>query len=689
MADEPTALPQEQRIEQGAPDLTPAEWHKRWTTELDAAKKRLDDWHKDVVEIEADYLSEYDAKRDGQRHRAYFTSNVQVQDAMLYGQLPKTNVSRRFADSADDRARVAGEALQRLLNQDIERDGDNFADTLRLNLLDMLLAGFASMRLRYDVRWETVPERPAMMDPTTGAMLAPAVPCCERKVWEDAETDYVHWRDMLWSVSRVWQEVRWVAFRAELPRKKLVEMFGEEPGARLPLDVKQGALDDDPKKASPWDRAEGWEIWDGESRRVFWWFAGHKQVLFPVDNPTGKDPLGLEGFFPCPRPIIRNATNSKLVPRPDRKIHRDLYREIDDVSTRIVTLEEAIRVTGLYDKQAGSEVAKLLDGTTGNKLYPSDKWQLLAEKGGIAGCVDWFPLEQVVSALAVLRDYRRELVDELYQLTGMGDILRGQASVPGATATEQGLKAKFGSIRMQRAQDEFARYATDAQKLRAEIVSKHFDVETILARANVAFMPEADRAVAQEAAQLLKSDLVQYRIEVKPEAVSMTDFVALRQERSELVTAISQYLGAVEPLFRQVPGAAPMLLEILQWMVAGLRGSSTIEGVLDRAIALAEQAAAKAQEAGPAAAPPDPKLAAIEAKGRIEMAKIQAELQADLARSQADAQAEDAKQQSQATWNLRERAASQQLTQASRAMAPQPGPGPVLPLVRGPAGGGL
>ena len=136
--------------------------------------------------------------------------------------------------------------------------------------------------------------------------------------------------------------------------------------------------------------------------------------------------------------------------------------------------------------------------------------------GGLKGVVDWFPLDQVVGALNILGQKRTEKIALLYQVTGMSDILRGQASAS-ATATEQRIKARAASTRTQRAQSEFASFATGAQKVRAEIIAKHFDAATIIERSNV--MRTKDAELAEPAAQLIKSEQAQYRIEVAAEGL--------------------------------------------------------------------------------------------------------------------------------------------------------------------------
>jgi hypothetical protein len=642
---------------------SPQGWARRWTVELNAARRRLEKWHVQAEKILRRFLDERDAAREGDTRWNLFTSNQQTLGAMLYGQTPAVSVGRRFADANDDEARVAGEMLERLLNCDIEREDDGYATALQLCLNDRLLVGLGNARVRYVAQMETVPEVPAIMSPD-GFELAPAVPATERKAFEDVETDYVHWKDQLWGAGRVFHEVPWWAFRVEMSREKLVERFGEEVGRVIPLNAARGRQDDK-ESASPWARAEVWEIWDKESRKVFWFVEGYPSTLDIQD-----DPYGLAGFFPFPRPMVSNLTTSKFLPRPDFVLAQDLYNEVDAVSTRITLLERAVRVVGAYN-QANGELRRIISEANQNEMIPVENWALFGEGGGIRGQVDWFPLEQVVAALSALRDYRAELVEALFQITGMSDIMRGQGARV-ATATEQSIKAKFGSVRVQAMQDEFARFASDLQKLRAELIASHFDAETILAKSNAA--NTFDAQVAPRAAELLKSGLSQYRVEVKPEAVSLTDFAARKQERMEVLAGLSNFLSAAAPLAQQSPASLPYLLQMLQWAISGLKGASQIEGVLDQAISAAQQAAAQAAQQ-PQQQQQDPKIQALHLKGQLEMKKEEAKLQTEVAKTQMAIHANEEKERAQAKWNTQEKLIQHRLDQQRQAEQRGFGPG--------------
>lgn len=613
-----------EQMEQDWPD-TPEGWAARWQAEISAARKDAEQWHERGRKIIKRYLDDREGEQNSQTRLNLFTSNTQTMQSLLYGRTPEVSVQRRFADQNDDEARVASEMLERLLNTDLEKDSDTTQEAYRNALQDRLLPGLGNVRLRYTCEWETQPETAAILDPETGAELAPAVPAQEVKKpgSENVAIDYTYWRDQLWSPAKVFADLRWWAFKAEMPKPALVKTFGENVAALLPMNSRMTAVDDKQTFKDPLARCDVWEIWDHANRCVWWWVDGYSKVLAPQgagaqENGSVPDPLGLDGFWPFPRPMWANLTTSKLMPVPDFVMAQDLYNQIDNLATRIKLLEDAVSVRGLYNKNSEG-VQRLLQEGGENELIPVDGWAAFAEKGGIKGAIDWLPLEMVVSAIQILGEQLQGKIAMLFQITGMSDIMRGQASAP-ATATEQAIKARFASVRVQSLQDEFARFASDTQRLKAEIISKHFDPQTIVERSNVLRTPDAQ--FAGPAVELIKSKFMDLRISVNPDAVSLTDFAALKAERFEFMQSMSGFIQSAMPLAQVMPGSAPFLLQIMQWALAGLKGSSTIEGVFDQAIAAIE----KQQSAPQQPPPPDPKVEAAKIKGQAEMGKAKMEI---------------------------------------------------------------
>jgi hypothetical protein len=95
------------------------------------------------------------------------------------------------------------------------------------------------------------------------------------------------------------------------------------------------------------------------------------------------------------------------------------------------------------------------------------------------------------------------------------------------------------------------------------------------------------------------------------------------------------------------------LLEILQWLIAGLRGGAQVEGTMERLgqkakAALEAAKAAQAQQGPPPPPPPDPKIVAAHIKSqgdvqktvvasRARLTEIGAETKADITKRAADA----------------------------------------------------
>ena len=638
----------------------------RWNTEFEAAKREVEKWHTRGQKIIKRFKDDRDAAQRKKTRWNIFSSNVQTQQALLYGQVPKVDVNRRFGDGQDDVARVAGIILERVLNCDVESPTDTYAQALWDALQDRLLPGMGMVRVRYERDEEEVPEEPAHMAPDGVTEIAPKVPATSKLSSEDVVVDYVPWDEHLWSPAKRFSQVRWWAFKAQMSRAQLVKRFGAV-GEQVPLNSEKRKGDDTEAKSTPWGRADVWEIWDKEGKRVHWFVEGFPRLLDSKD-----DPLGLEGFWPFPRPMFANATTDTMVPTPDFVLAQDLYDEVDDLSTRITLLQKAINVRGAYDP-ANKGLQRLLSEAAGNELVPIDNFAAFLEKGGIAGAIAWLPLEQIVEALNKLVEQRVVVKQALFEITGMSDIMRGQGEGPGVTATEQKIKANFGSVRMQALQGDFARMASDAQRLKAEVMSLFFASETLIERSNIEMTPDA--AHAQAAVELIKSRFGMYRVEVKPENVSMADFAAQRSEATEFVSGVSMFLTACAPLVEAVPGSAPSLLELLGLVMARFNGfGNEAEAIIDKAIA-GMKTQQEAAAANPQPPTPDPKLQAQQLKSQTELQKITLEHQAEMERISAESQAEASKQQMQAQFNTQEAQAQGVIdVQVARAMPKPPAP---------------
>lgn len=595
----------------------PHDQYEYWLEELKSSWKTLEKWHKQgnrIVQRFVDERSSQDQVRAvGAPFRLnLFHSNTATLAAMLYGKLPKVDVSRRYADPNDDVSRVAAETIERLLNYDIANHGEEFDSMLKAVLQDRLLPGNGVARVRYEMDTETV-------ETENGPV--------EQVSREDAPVEYYHWRDVCWGWGRMFSELPWVAFRAYLSKDEVRDRFGEEAAEHVELKRQRVQPDhndqSDPDKDSAWNKAEIWEVWDKQKRKVVWISPQYDKIL-----DTKPDPLRLNGFYPCPPFFMANPTTSLYMPTPDFHMAQDLYNEIDILQTRISIITEAVKVVGVYDASAAGIKRMFKEGVE-NELIAVDNWALFAEKGGIQGQIDWVPVADIVNALDKLRALRDESIGLLQQITGMSDIMRGELGGQYEGVGQSQMKAKFASIRIQALQDDFAQFASDLFQIKAEVIAKHFDPETILKNSNMEY--SYDRELIGQAITLIKNfDQARLKVEVRPESVAMVDYAQLKQERTEYITAVSTYVQSIVPLIQAEPAVKPLMLQLLQWGLSGFKGANEIEGILDKAI----EAAKKQGEEDK----PNPEKEKAEAQQQLEQMKLQIEMQKIQAKAQADMQ---------------------------------------------------
>ena len=619
------------------------EWQQYWDREVTDSEKRrqkfLDRGEQAVKRFvdDRDYSGDFTPRNSNDNFRNFklnfFHANIETMKAMLAGSMPSVEVQREFSDPNDDDARVAAVMLQRLLQQNIEANPNNFTETLKACLEDRLVPGLGTARIMYTKEAQVAPDGNEVL-------------------FEDAPTTYVHWKDMLWSYARTWSECWWLGYRSYMTREQVIERFGENADQNLQFQNYGGEGDaadipTDQEMTDSEPRTVIWEIWAKATKEVFWWSRGALEVLDMKD-----DTLKLDQFYPSPKPMFANLTTSLLMPKADFDISRDLYNEIDILQTRIAIITRAVKVVGTYDANVDG-IARMMNEGMENDMIPVDNWAMLAEKGGLKGAIDWFPTTEVAGVLEKLIAVRDQTIQLLYQITGMADILRGQSDQYAGVGQEQ-IKEKYASIRIQSLQDDFARFASDLQSLKAEVISKHFEPGSIYRQSNAKFLSPPDQQRLMPAMQLIKSPDLMWRVEIRPESIAMVDYAQMQSERTQYMNATATYIQSAQALIKEMPQATPMLISMLKWAVAGFRGSKEIEGVLDAALDSAQQAVQQGmgQEKND-----DP--------AALEQAKVQGQMALNQQKVQGAMQQQDQKHQNAMQLEQFEAQNSQQLEQAT------------------------
>jgi hypothetical protein len=594
--------------------------YKRWRDEIHNAEKELD---KDYIQRGRNIVKRFKDDRKGaidQLDKKFnlFTTNVGIMQAALYSNIPKVLVERKFHDADDDVARVAASIMQRAITQDLDETHCDFSQVMEDAIEDRLVpgAGFAWLRLKVETEQVPlpVPELPLSM---SGSDIAePQEPEMVEKITDqEIIVEHVHWEDFLWSPCRTWAERRWIARKCYMDKDSLVARFGKEKADRVALDYSPKLnVDQTTPLNDVLKKAIVYEIWDRQFRKVIWISKGYDDLLDKRD-----DPLRLEGFEPCPKPLFALTTTSNCVPTADYYLLQDQYKELDDVNDRISSLHRACKVVGVYDKAADG-IQNMLGQATDNQLIPVDNWAMFAEKGGIKGQVDWLPLDMVVLTLENLRKAREDIKGQIYELNGISDIVRGSSKASETLGAQQ-IKAQFASIRIQRLQAGVARFAGEIFRIKAEILAKHFTPEIIVKMSGIQYTEDAKTPeLIQQAMALVKNEEeFEWRVSVDSDSMKMADYAQEKKERTEFVTSVSTYLQSAASILETQPDAAPLILGLLKYAAAGYSGSKDIEALIDKTVNDVE----KKMSQPPEPPPPDPKIEQMKAQHELDTAAAQ------------------------------------------------------------------
>jgi hypothetical protein len=539
---------------------------------------------------------------------------------------------------------VACEILERAL---LAHNGANFKNynILRQITQDMLVPGAGASWHTYHADIETKTEEPD--EDTLAANPEAEALEYDEVVGEELRDEYVYWEDIIWSPARCFEEVRWLARKTYLTRDQLTERFGDEKGKKVALDYQPKKNDSFVEtKNQIFQQAVVYEIWDKESETVIWWSKGYESILDKKD-----DFLELDGFFPCPPPLLANVSNGQYLPIPDFEYARDQYRELNEINTRISLLVRACRVAGVYDKSSG-QVPQLLSNAAENVLVPVDQWAAFAERGGIKGAIDWIPLEQIVKTIEQLLKAREDVKAQIYEITGMSDIIRG-ASKASETLGAQKIKAQYASMRIQDRQKAVVGYASQIFDIQCQLMRKHMDTEEIGRLAQVQFMAE-DPQLVQQAMQLIKSPDFILRCRVESDSLSDIDFQAEKQDRMEFMQTITNFLKETMQTITTDPMLGPLMMQLLQFSLAGFKVGKKFEGELDKTFSQIQQKLAKPQE---------PQKSPEQQKAEAEMKVMQQEAQLDAQGKQQELQFQKQKQQLELVGAQQKAQVAQQQTQ--------------------------
>ncbi|MEY2876000.1 MAG: hypothetical protein RLZZ373_3371 [Pseudomonadota bacterium] len=374
-----------------------------------------------------------------------FWANLEVLRPTIYSRPPVPVVGSRFNDRRP-LPRRAAEILERALISDFE--ADDVHDTLVMVRDDLALS----------------------------ARGVPWLMFKERDGYEWPSVVHVDRKDFRHEPARKWPEVGWVSRRSWNTKDEVAERFGEVPPGMKFQEQKIG----DFKGAK---KAQIWECWDEEAKLVSWVTEDVPHLL-----DQKKPWFDVKGFFPCPRPAYGTLKRGTLTPVPDMVYYKDQMEEINEITARISALSEGLRIRGIYAAglgEVGDAVERALKSMDNNVwLEPIPSLGNMA----IKDVVMFLPIEEIANAVSGLVELRRQFIDDVYQITGLSDIMRGETDANETLGAQQ-LKSQYGSVRVKERQAEMVRVARDVTRMKAEMLAEGVEIDQLLTMAQVDDLP--------------------------------------------------------------------------------------------------------------------------------------------------------------------------------------------------------
>ena len=591
--------------------------YEDWYNTIAGYERAYKEWESRTDRIIKRYRDDSRTRNNPNARFNILWSNVQTITPAIFARLPRPDVSRRFRDN-DPVARVASMMLERALDYEITHYGD-YKSAMSQSVLDRLLGGRGTSWVRYEphiagsgTEGEDVPEDGLQVTEDTdeaeteGGMYREDQ---ERIEYECAPCDYVYWRDFGHTIARTWEEVTAVWRKVYMTRPALVERFGEELGGKIPLDTKpETSKTFNEKMGEGASEAVIYEIWDKTSGEVIWISKSLGKIL-----DTRPDPLKLENFWPCPKPLYATLTTDKLEPIPDYTLYQDQAKQLDTLADRIDGFINALKVRGVYDASEPS-LARLFSEGENNALLPVKNYAAFSEKGGIVGAINLVDIQPIAQALNMSYQAMDQVKNQIYEIMGIADIQRGQTD-PNETLGAQIIKSNNASGRLKTMQHAVVDFATELLSIKAQIICNHFTDDTIVKISGAMQLSPQDQQLIPQALALLRDE-----------------------------AAMSGFLQQAVPAAQMTPELTPMLVEMLKFGVTAFKAGKGLEGMIDEtADKFREQA--KAAEGQPK--PPSPEVQKLQMQAQMEQTKLQAQSQAKQAEMQMQIQIEQQKMQMQ------------------------------------------
>lgn len=518
---------------------------KKWITKIERVRKKLDDDFKYYAEKAEKHF--YNDKED--IDLPIYHSMVQVQRSALYARPPIPEIRGRNSTNIDPIAREVSTVLEKAISYNI--DQSDFHSDAKRAVLDFIVTDLGVGRIRLETK--KVPQKDQLGQHIIGEDGKPLMTIGSQSVY----LDHWPWKRFVYDIGKDWGEADWICYLHYFTPEELKEEYNYDGNTS-----KVGADDEKGKTIV-------YEVWDKKKRQVIHMLQGREKPL-----KTMRDPLRLKGFFDCWKPMIANMRSDKYLPSPEFKQIEEQLNEINTIKRRQKALRTALKDVGFYDKSLTqlSELVKAKDGS----LIPVDGLRELLGTQGVSSfdaMIAKLPIIQQAQVLQILNDELKNVKEEIYEITGLSDIVRG-ATKASETATAQQIKGQWASIRLQDKQSTINSWLKGLLRIMAEIVAEHFQPLQLEMITGTQLTPEM--------VQTMQSDVLRcYAIEVETDSTIQADEAQDKADRMEMINTLVPMMQNLIPLAQQNVLPMDLIKAILVTAVKGYKYARGLEDMIN------------------------------------------------------------------------------------------------------------
>lgn len=471
-----------------------------------------------------------------------FWSSIETLKPFLYFKQPKPYIER-ISKTSNPVERTACRILEKALEWDLSQF--DFDSIIKYARNDFLISGCGIVWEHYYPKFQEI------QNPSDANNLLSV------KTDEVVLSDYVSPEHFLADSEGmgIWEDVKWIARKIFMRAADVAKNFGSEFA----------------DNGNSEEIICVYEVWYKPLKKVYWLSKAYPQkFLKEID-----DPLHLNNFFPCPKPIFATQTNDSIIPTPDFCLIKEMLNELNGITQRMKLVMQALKVSGAYDKSF-PELYNILNKDV--TLVAVSDFQKLKDCGGIRGIIDFAPIDQYIKALEQLSVRREDIIKRIFDVTGVSDIMRGTSNVA-ETATAIKQKTNFGTLRNQDRQNDMQRFIADLYRIKAEIICEQFSEKKL-----AGFLSDEERQdplLVSQAIMLLKTDKLRGII-LRVESDGVFNQEAEHKKTIEGITTINTMIKEAFALVSTQPLLLPLYRSMIEAVIITLPRARQFETVLEQ-----------------------------------------------------------------------------------------------------------